>query len=27
VENQMETDPRFREVVDELRHKLELQMR
>lgn len=27
VENQMETDPRFSEVIDELRQKLELQMR
>jgi chromosomal replication initiator protein len=27
VENQIETDPRYREIIDELRHKLELHQR
>jgi chromosomal replication initiator protein len=27
IENQIETDPHFREVIEELRHKLELHMR
>jgi chromosomal replication initiator protein len=27
VENQMETDPRFREIVEEIRHKLDLHVR
>jgi chromosomal replication initiator protein len=27
VENQMETDPRFREIVEEIRHKLDLHIR
>jgi chromosomal replication initiator protein len=27
IENQIETDPKFREVIDEIRHKLELRSR